>query len=429
VGGGGGKLGGGKGGAVVDDRVITHVFLDGGKASVPAAARTELLEAYSMDVAAGRVVHAVERTIAGGSYRMFADIDLPSPGDLTSVVRRALEALPAALKESGDVVVCTRSVHGGKTGAHLVWDGGDDVRVDDRTASALRDAWVRALYEKDPPGGASDWESIVDASVYRRNGLRMPWSYKRGGDALAVYVPTHVASWGSTSDDEPTLSVAAVPAIDVGSAAEVLRWLLRTSLVAGGRDDSPHVSARLTAAAAAFATAAAPSAPIKKTAVAKVHKRDRDVGEGDGEGVGVGEGVGSAVVLSAEERAALTAALPAVYAACEVGARCRRVRGGGLVASSTSRFCHEVGREHGSNHVFFEFKQSSVKRRQVAVVQRCHKCADARVELPASADPVVAGLLLEEKTTKAKKTRRPTPSLVPSSSCSAAAYWMAKLNR
>ncbi len=418
-----GKVGVGGGG---DDRVITHVFLDGGKASVPAAARTELLEAYAKDIAAGRVVHAVERTIAGGSYRMFADIDLPTPADLSSVVWRALDALPAALKESGDIVVCTRSVHGGKTGAHLVWEG-DDVRVDDPTATALRDEWVRSLYKGD---GADDWESIIDASVYRRNGLRMPWSYKRGGDALAVYVPTQVASFAPPCDDTVVLSIDPIPAIDVGSGAAVLSWLGRTSIMA---DAEGPLSSRLVAAAATAACAGEPTAAKKKHAAAKkttakkAPKRDRrEDGDAEDEEEDVGDEV--VVVLSTEERAALAAALPTVYAACEVGARCRRVRGG-LVASSTSRFCHEVGREHGSNHVFFEFRQSSATNKtRVAIAQRCHKCSDARVALPASVDPVVVELVLEKQSTKTKKKRR-VPSLVPSSSSSAAAYWMAKLGR
>ena len=330
-----------------DDRVVTHVFLDGGKASVTSPEdREAFLEAYARDVVVGRPLHVVERAI-GTSYRMFVDIDLPvvvgKADYLTKTIRAALSCAPAALRV-GEVSVCTRSALDGKTGAHLVWS--DHLRVDDASAKSLRGKWIDALllrqidagFDDEDETGYVDWNKVIDESVYRRNGLRMPWSLKRGGSTVAAYVPTHIATWDATETlqlrewdtpwDHPS------PLLE----DDVIDRLRRTSIDAL---DSKGVSA-------AAAAAAAVSAPAKNAKRRLGSSRGSDA---DDEADEADQQIRKkkkkpqadvSIDLTAEERIVLYDALPQdLYAGCEVGMRClRRIeKGCGLTVSCSSRYC------------------------------------------------------------------------------------------
>lgn len=400
-----------KGGAV------THVFLNGGKASVERAEdREAFLRMYARDVVAGRALYAVERTV-GASYRMFADIDVPTErGDhrlILEIVRAALSRAPSALRV-GEVSVCTRSAHEGKIGAHLIWS--DLVRVDDARAMALRNEWVDAL----SLGGDAhdlDWGKTLDASVYRSNGLRMPWSLKRGGSQLAAYVPSYVASWR-----------------DPDSRLDIRRW-------EHGEDEDlleDEVYARLVRCSIAVRPQQQTQQSQQQTQQSQQsqqkqkqpRKRKLDKATDDGSSQ---EGV---LRLSPEERAAIRDALPReLYGECEVGLRCFRwTRGGssGLSVSSTSRYCQAVGREHRSNHVFFDLEAKRCGG-GVTVHQRCHRCADARVETRLSSSAVV-GILRKHLVPPVLATRgggdrkkRACPSLFPASAATAASFWLSKI--
>ena len=425
-----------------DPTKATHVFLDGGKAAVPASAVDAMHAAYARDVAAGRRLHAVERTIVGGTYRMFADFDVQMDADdggerLRSILYRAIALLPTPMRQ-GEVVVCTRSYHAGKTGAHLIW--GDGCRVDDRAASAMRDEWAAALTRQQEELGIGDdivvvdWENTVDASVYRRNGLRMPWSHKVGGVQRAAYAPTHVVRM----DEDGVPRMAAIsPAVDPRSEAEVRHWIGRTSV------------------AAAAGEAGHDDAGGGETVVTSKRRRRRVVvvegggpvggcsdeecdGEDDTEACGGGGDDESK--LSPAERTTLLAALPAaLYGNCKLGTTCRprsmpRTAGGagGITVSCSSRYCQAVGREHGSNHVYFDFLPPSPSDppSRIQIVQRCHKCADARIVMPAStpdAAAAVARLLRKRALDAKKKKQKRAVSLTPATPAGAAAFWLARL--
>jgi hypothetical protein len=178
-----------------ESRDATHVFLDGGKAFVPPESSRAFLEAYAEDVRRGTPLYVVERT-CGHSYRMFADFDIYvddtklQTTHLPTLLELALLEFPDCdvQSDSDEVIICLRELSGGKTGAHLVWR---DLRVDDVSATRIRDAWVRAL--EDRYGCESGWRETIDAAVYHRNGLRMPWSRKRD-DVMGtgVYVPRYI---------------------------------------------------------------------------------------------------------------------------------------------------------------------------------------------------------------------------------------------
>lgn len=197
------------------DRVLTHVFLDGGKASVPSCARQDFLDVYAQTVDAGQRIYAVER--AHGTYRMFADLDVKcvdkcaadADAIMTALTDIALRSLPGPLRV-GTVVVCRRAYADGKIGAHWVWPG---AYVDDKMAMRLRDAWVTACVLCD---AAFDWDKIVDAAVYKRNGLRMPWSCKRGGSPEAAYVP-----WAKVRFDAAEHAVEPLDPTDVRALLDI----------------------------------------------------------------------------------------------------------------------------------------------------------------------------------------------------------------
>ena len=448
---------------------VTHVFLTGGKAAVPAYARgvgSGMVRAYAADAAEGRPVHAVERTFGeGGTYNMFADLDVPSEApvgaaELEALVLEALEGAPDALLGPGaadEVVVLTREWHGGKTGAHMVWSDGDH-RVDDAVALALRDAWVDRLErrigrrlpsgdeqwsegELEAPGAspgaadaagaagrppARDWGKIIDPAVYRSNGLRMPWSLKaRGGDRRTAYVPTHVARRRA----DGTVELAHVGGCPAGSGIEwFMEWVARCSLMARhpgerGRDGQGQgtrdheVSPRFRGLvglggmqrrkrAGGTAGTGLPRAGCAAVAVtlreASVASDASDASEGLKGGSGLAEG---------------ELELPEVYRGTRLGAAyAATCRGRSVVVVPCSgRYCHGVGREHRSNHVWFELHRGG------AVYQRCHgqgeRCKALRV------------LLVDATHRLAAHHFPPTvPSVLPVTAAGSVAAAFAKLN-
>lgn len=358
---------------------LTHVFLNGGRACVPAEARGEFLDAYADVVSAGgcSALYAVERS--GTEYRMFADFDVPlasidSRTSIQNIVDRALAHAPGRLRE-GRVAVCLRPAHDAKVGAHLVWS---DVRVDDAIAVAARDEWVASLVKASEQADIGmPWDAVIDAAVYRRNGLRMPWSMKRGCDMRSCYTPWAVYDMAL---EVPT-AVERVTAKDSGAMMEdggreeVRRWLSMTTLEA------------------TFGETKGGSATNKKTTTTKTTTRKRKEGEDAGQH---------------DEVCMLRAALPPQYADCDL----RAVKDG--IVRSDSRCCLIAGREHSSNNVYF------VRKADGSVRQWCfsQKCAGQSVE-------VVAPSVGDTKNNKKKKKK--SINVKPVTARQAAERWVSFL--
>jgi hypothetical protein len=406
----------------------THVFLDGGKAAVPLSVRADpasgLLRAYAQDVVAGRRVCMVERTMRGGTYRMFVDLDvtgLPSDASVAEVVREALAHAPAPLRGPGArVVVCTRPWEAGKTGAHLVW--GDAHRVDDRTALALRDAWAAQL-ERSGGREAGWWERTLDAAVYRRNGLRMAWAHKR--DGAAVYSPTHEAvcvggEGEGEGEGEGVFEVHELAGHGHGhrrpqDVDEVVCLVARCSLAAFHPDEPGADELPFDVAHVCWAAVPRECEQQQKQQQQQQQQPKARATRPDGGAETAGRG---RVLLSAAELESVRAALPREYEDRELASLGPHALAwpehGTLTVACSSRFCLGVGREHRSNHVYFEL------RRNGTIVQRCHGCPQLRHALPQGA-------------THRVPQRRFPPSKLPmpqarSSPADAAAYWLARLH-
>src|SRR6056300_1364947 len=213
---------------------LSHVLMDGGVLSVPFDKLNDFHEKYVEAVKRGERLYVVEQKT--DTYNFFVDIDYKSG-----------EALD--LDEIKDIckVICDKvKRHGGKdcvislappkpcgdlikTGVHLNWPG---FVVDQASALALRDHILLALSALD---SATYWNEIIDLAVYgsasrktKGSGFRMPWSYKRakhnacGGqgceecekgkvDQLA-YLPVFVYRHGPLStivkiSQEPTVEI------------------------------------------------------------------------------------------------------------------------------------------------------------------------------------------------------------------------------
>ena len=345
---------------------LTHVFLNGGRASVPSSELEAFNAQYADAVAGGHPQYAVERPPPDG-FRMFLDFDakhlataslaasgtLGTLGDpplappaapsgtgdggmcerelavLRTVLQTAAEVCPGL---QGDAVVCMKHADPtrlGRTdgmggGAHVVWTGADAV-VSMTRARGLRDALVAACRGRQP---SVPWEDLIDAAVYRNNGLRMMMSLKRGSPA--AYVPSFLWLGG-----EAALSPIAREDVH----ADLAGWVQRTSLFSAEAE-----AAR--SALAAEATAASSAAA------------DHPGEEGNREGGVLAtalESRSSLTTLDPEVLQSLRALLPEPYRspeACRITSVRTSAETGSYVLFTDSRHCMNLGRAHSSNHIY-----------------------------------------------------------------------------
>ncbi len=164
---------------------LSHVLMDGGKLSVPFDRLNEFYDKYIESVKSGEKIYVVEQK--SETYNFFVDIDYKDIDPLgideihaiskniceTVKIHGGKECLVSLSppKKSGDLI---------KTGVHLNWPG---FVVDQGSAIALREHILVSLSKFK---GDTDWNEIIDASVYgslirkaKGSGFRMPWSYKR----------------------------------------------------------------------------------------------------------------------------------------------------------------------------------------------------------------------------------------------------------
>jgi len=163
---------------------LSHVLMDGGVLSVPFDKLNAFYDKYIEAVNQGEKLFVVEQK--SKTYNFFVDLDYKGDESLT-------------IEEIKDIckVICDKvKRHGGKeclisvappkesgtkvkTGVHLNWPG---LVVDQASAIALREHILISLTRAK---GSYNWSDIVDAAVYgsvsrqaKGSGFRMPWSLK-----------------------------------------------------------------------------------------------------------------------------------------------------------------------------------------------------------------------------------------------------------
>ena len=309
---------------------LSHVLMDGGVLSVPFDKLNNFYGRYIEAVKSGERLYVVEQK--SEKYNFFVDIDYKD--------KEALD-----LDEIKDVckVICDKvKRHGGKdclisvsppkkcgelikTGVHLNWSG---FVVDQTSAVALREHILIAL--STAKGRGTDWNEIIDAAVYgnvsrktKGSGFRMPWSYKKAKhdacdgqgcsgcekgkvDQLA-YLPVFVYHHGPLST---LMKIGMDPNLDI----------LKMAVVRTNEPQVTHVEP--------------PSTVIKEGTFTSAQTKDEvhdDVLKGKIEEFIRThlEGQGNAYV-------------PKIFKKKDT-----------YLVSTTSKYCENLKREHGSNHVWF----------------------------------------------------------------------------
>lgn len=306
----------------------THLLLDGGRAHVPEASEGQFLNEYVLVVArnAGSPPAVVE--LRTPVFRMFMDVDaklaLGTGCDFEALWNAIYKASTEFFAEAPRMVVCTAPIKTdaavAKHGAHVIWP---EVWVRAEVALAFRETLIPTLREAFGDAlFANGWEDVIDACVYKANGLRMPWSVKGQGEGRP-YTP----AWEVTADGG-----AAVPPVTGVTALRT--WVQALSIRGHGKALSPlqeHV--------------VVPEAPSAVT------------------GRGGGGARGSSQPLDAYAHV-----LPLVDTALPPDFKPQRFTGlfrtpNSVMLRSTSHYCLNLGRAHKSNTVFFVVHRDGVSQK------------------------------------------------------------------
>ncbi len=163
---------------------LSHVLMDGGKLSVPFDRLNEFYDVYIKAVKSGEKVCVVEQKT--DTYNFFVDLDYKDDEDipferLEEYVQTICDRVTHFGGEDVLISVAEPKPHGDtiKYGIHMNWPG---FIVDHGSAMALHSHIVSSLSLLFP---GKPWNDIVDTAVYgggKRNvkgsGFRMPWAHK-----------------------------------------------------------------------------------------------------------------------------------------------------------------------------------------------------------------------------------------------------------
>ena len=330
---------------------LSHVLMDGGVLSVPFDTLDEFYDRYVESVKSGEKVFVVEQKTE--LYNFFIDIDYKDDRALTvEEVEDVCRIICDKVKNLGGkdalVSVAPPKEAGSKikTGVHINWPG---FVVNQKSAIAVREHVLIALVTAK---GGVDWDKVIDQSVYgeikkdgrkrsRGSGFRMPWSHKIG---------KHDACEGKGCDEcskGRTTQVAYLPLFRYRQGP-VFSMLERV-------DPQPNVDVLKMATVRTDAT----------TAVV-VDSPNRAAREGtfeEMEEVLAGEEITDLEIHDALERKIQT--IPGQENATVK--KVIKIEDTYLIASD-SKYCFNIGRDHGSNHVYFVASNGGLR-------QKCHcKC-------------------------------------------------------
>ena len=310
---------------------LSHVLMDGGVLSVPFDKLNTFYERYIEAVKGGERLYVVEQK--SEKYNFFVDIDykdkealdLDEIKDVCKVIcdkvkrhggKECLISVSPPKKCGGDLI---------KTGVHLNWP---EFVVDQSSAVALREHILVALSKA--KGRGTDWNDIIDVAVYgnvsrktKGSGFRMPWSYKKAKhmacngqgcsecekgkvDQLA-YLPIFMYHHGPLST---ILKIGQDPTLEILKMAAV-------------RTDAPQLT-----------HVEPPSTTVKEGTFTAIQMKDEvhdDTLKGKIEDF-----------IRAHIEGQAHAYIPKFFKKKDT-----------YLVSTTSKYCENLKREHGSNHVWF----------------------------------------------------------------------------
>jgi hypothetical protein len=445
---------------------LTHVFLNGGKASVPDSARREFNEKYVDSLLSGHDQFAVERTV-GDVFKMFVDIDIKSPqmtissphddggraNGYTAAVQKTskedfvkevaftvLKHMPLSktcgatlsFRVANDKTKKRKRADGegegegkeqsstspnrhiplgddNKQGAHIVWEG----QVDKIEAIKLRDACVNECRAID---ASIDWDAMIDAAVYRNNGLRMIFSKKK--DSPSYYKPAY--DWNATTQSMN----------EVATCGD-----FRTDMVNRVSTNSIHVPALVPAAPALdpdhFSTDF-PTTESKYSNESGAASSYATFGVRKGDGVVHEEDENSVEQFGAETRSELRALLPPPYKSAKITGVKEMQHKPGYVVYLDCRFCRNYQKDHRSNRVFLMIDQKGIHQCCFCtcdtVSERLYgKCKDVRVRLTTKI-PKGLRMNMAVRSAKEQEAKNKLSTSLPSAK-SAVESWMDKVEK
>jgi hypothetical protein len=182
--------------ALNNRKQLSHVLMDGGVLSIPYERIEEFNDTYINAVIQGEKVFVVEQKTP--VYNFFMDLDYKDDEQLDM---HQIEVICKTICDKVNTlggqrcIVCVANPKMVddkiKTGMHLNWPG---LRVDQAGALSIR-AHVVSLLRK--AYMAVQWEKVIDESVYRGSGFRLPWSHKMSkGKVEDPYLPIAIYEAG-----------------------------------------------------------------------------------------------------------------------------------------------------------------------------------------------------------------------------------------
>lgn len=167
---------------------ITHYFFNGGKARIPNDTENYAFNCILFRALKKSPQYVIERRTQ--IFKFFMDLDIRIEEDLPSTVKQTLvsfikKEVDLFFMGSYEIIVCTRSHVGNKTGIHLVWP---KITTDSKDALALRRCLIPACQKGLGNMFTNSWSEVIDKSVYEKNGFRMIGCIKGGGD-ISEYIP------------------------------------------------------------------------------------------------------------------------------------------------------------------------------------------------------------------------------------------------
>jgi len=344
---------------------ITHVLMDGGILSVPWSKVDEFNRVYVRSILSGEKLFVVEQKTQHG-YNFFVDIDYKDEEDALEMeqIKTISTIIYDTVKPFGAqrCIVSTalpKKVSGGKikTGVHLNFPG---FVVNQRSAVALMHRIVEALCRV---YSGVDWTKVIDDAVYgnplegtKGSGFRSPWSHKKGKHVDCVGKGCDGCKGSGKTVESEYLSVF----VDEGDSLTyvdqdiTLEKLEMTTIRV--REGTPLVADVPDIVIADVAMVAAPSKQIKiknEGSFTKAQSKDEVFPE-----------------LIPVVETFIREYLP--------GQRSSRVHGifkfkTIYLIKTNSKYCENLGREHGSNHVWFKIESGGT------IVQKCFCTCDTTV--------------------------------------------------
>ena len=326
-------------------RNLSHVLMDGGVLSVPFDRLDDFYETYIDSVRQGEPVFVVEQKTE--TYNFFIDIDYKDDDELD------LDQIQVISK-----VICDKvSIFGGstcmvsvqeprlrdgqyKSGVHMNWP---DFVVNQESAINLRDHVVDILSKV---YGSKPWSKFIDNSVYgdlnsksKGSGFRLPWSHKKskheacngkgcagcdhtGKITEGMYLP--VLSYKGQSGIGPLKLAGKIERLDGSISLELLNMVtVRTP-----RTDFVKIPPLPGKAPFTKAVMDKEVNNNELTAVLETFIRQNLEGQKD-------------------------ARITKVYKKSDTE----------YYISTYSKYCENLGREHGSNHVWFRIYEKSIAQK------------------------------------------------------------------